>query len=409
MKYEFFISGRYLRAKRRQAFISLNTLISVGGVTLGVLALIVVIAVMTGAESDLKRRILGINSHITVLQHAQRLEDWQGVRTQIEKNPRVIATAPFIQAQVMIRGPMGSAGALVKGVNPDLTNDMQDLSGMISSGSLKDLTSTANGNKPGIILGKVLARNVGASRGDVVSVISPKGTLSPIGHLPTVRRLAVVGIFDSGMYEYDEMLALTGLETTQSMLRMGSDVTGVEMTITDVYAAREIADEISADLGLSFWARDWMRANKNLFAALKLEKTAMFVILILIVLVAAFNIASTLIMIVMEKKKDIAILKAMGATNRSIRKIFVTNGMIIGAVGTFLGVGLGLALCAFLKHTEFIKLDSKVYPFTSLPISVQLWDVLAIAGAALLICFLATLYPAWQASRLDPVEAIRYG
>ena len=412
MSYELFISRRYLRAARKQAFISLTTIISVGGVMLGVMALIVVIAVMTGAVSDLRDRILAITPHITVMGHPSGLSDQEGVRARIQKIPHVKATAPFVQTQVMIRGPSGGSGALLKGIDPALTNRMLDLSRMVHSGSLAALEAPKDDTgvrRPGIVLGKELARGIGAGLGDVVSVVSPKGTLSPIGLLPTMVNLEVVGILDSGMFEYDAALAWTGLEAAKKMLRMGSDVTGIEVMVDDVFAAGKVSDAISQELGFPFWARDWMRMNQNLFAALKLEKVAMFVILTLIVLVAAFNIASTLIMMVMEKKKDIAILKAMGATNTSIRKIFVVNGMIIGAMGTLFGVCLGTGLCELLARYKFIKLDSSVYPFTTLPVSIQPWDVLMIAGAALIICFLATLYPAWQASRLDPVESIRYG
>ena len=219
----------------------------------------------------------------------------------------------------------------------------------------------------------------------------------------------MAGVFESGMYEYDGSFAYIRLSDAQQLLRLGGDVTGIEVRVTDVYEADKIAAEIVSRLGFPFWAKDWMRMNQNLFSALKLEKTAMFIILTLIVLVAAFNIASTLIMTVMAKTRDIAILKAMGATNRSIRRIFVLNGMIIGAVGTTLGVALGSVLCALLDRYKFIKLPGDVYYFTTLPVNLRFIDVLVIAAAAMLICFLATLYPANQASRLNPVEAIRYG
>jgi lipoprotein-releasing system permease protein len=260
-----------------------------------------------------------------------------------------------------------------------------------------------------VILGTELARTLRVVQGDWVYLLSPRGMISPMGHLPSMRRFRVTGVFESGMYEYDGSFAYIRLADAQQLLRLGKGVTGIEVRVADVYRADRIAADIVKRLGFPFWARDWMRMNQNLFSALKLEKTAMFIILTLIVLVAAFNIASTLIMTVMAKTRDIAILKAMGATNRSIRRIFVLNGMIIGAVGTTLGVALGATLCALLDRYKFIKLPGDVYYFTTLPVNLRVMDVLVIAVAAMLICFLATLYPANQASRLNPVEAIRYG
>ncbi|MGD9122031.1 MAG: FtsX-like permease family protein, partial [Desulfobacterales bacterium] len=268
----------------------------------------------------------------------------------------------------------------------------------------------ASPSEPGIVLGKELARNLGVIEGDRIYLISAHGMLSPIGHLPAMKQFKVTGFFQSGMYEYDQTFAFIHINDAQRMLRIGDSVTGIDIRVDDIYAARTIAEKIISELGFPYWARDWMQMNQNLFRALKMERWVMAIILILIVLVAAFNIASSLIMLVMGKTRDIAILKAMGATNRSIRKIFVFNGMVIGAIGTFLGVCLGLLLCFLLKRYDIYELTGDIYYFTTtLPVKVEILWVLGIISAAMAICFLATLYPARQAAKLDPVEAIRYG
>jgi lipoprotein-releasing system permease protein len=262
---------------------------------------------------------------------------------------------------------------------------------------------------PGIILGKELAGILGVSVGDMVYLISPTGIISPIGHLPSMKQFEVKGLFESGIHDYDGSFAYVNISDAQKILRMGDSITGIEIRVDDIDLARKIAEKIVKDLGFPYWTRDWTQMNKNLFSALKLEKTVMFIILTLIVLVAALNIASTLIMMVMEKTRDIAILKAMGATDKSIRRIFVFKGMIIGSVGTSLGVCAGYLLCKLLEKYKFIDLPGDVYYITTLPVRLVAFDVLLIASAALVICFLATLYPAHQASKLNPVEAIRHG
>lgn len=408
MPFEFFIGTRYLRAKRKQAFISLITVLSTSGVTVGVMALIVVIAVMTGAEADFRSRILGVESHLVVLRHGGPMPEYQPVISKIRRIKGVRNATPFVSAQTMIRSSNGVAGAVIRGIDPaSAAESVRAVQGVEKLDA--DPTSDGSRQIPGIVLGKELARSLGAAEGDTVYVISPKGMISPFGHMPTMKRFRVAAHFESGFYEYDSSLAYVHLKEAQKMLRMDDTVTGIEVRVDNIYAADQFARDIITRLGFPYWARDWMQMNRNLFSALKLEKIAMFVILTLIVLVAAFNIASTLIMMVMEKTKDIAILKAMGASSRSIRKIFIFNGMIIGAIGTVMGICLGFILCTLLKHYRFIELPGDVYYFTTLPVQLETADVLTIAAAALLICFVATLYPAHQASKLDPVEAIRYG
>jgi lipoprotein-releasing system permease protein len=411
MSFEYFIGGRYLRTKQKETFVSLITMLAIIGVTVGVMALIIVIAVMAGFESDLKQRILGIESHIVVMRHGGSFFDYRKVAQKITATDGVKAVTPFIYSQGMLRSSSGVSGVVFRGIDPESAGGVLDiLQGEVTQ-RLKASYSNegATASTPGIILGKELANNLGVIEGDMVYLISPRGIISPIGHLPSMKRFMVVGRFQSGMYEYDGSLAYIHLKDAQKILRMNDTVTGLEVRVDDIYSARKIAQRIVAELGFPYWAKDWMQMNRNLFSALKLEKTVMFIILVLIVLVAAFNIAGTLIMMVMGKTKDIAILKAMGATDRSVKRIFIFKGMIIGAVGTTLGVCLGVVLCKLLEKYKFIELPGDVYYISTLPVRLDLVDVSMIAAAAMLICFIATLYPARQAAKLNPVEAIRYG
>ena len=411
MSFEYFIGGRYLRAKQKETFISLISILSVAGVTVGVMALIVVIAVMAGFESDLKQRILGVESHIVLMRHDGTFSGYKEISKQINDLQGVEAATPFIYSQIMLRSSTGVSGAVLRGIDPESAGSVIKILKNSILQNLKQIQrqERSKTSVPGIILGKELARNLGVLKGDAVYLISSRGMISPIGYLPAMKRFEVVGLFESGMYEYDGSLAYIDLKDAQKMLNMKDSVTGIEVRVDDIYNARNIAKKIVSELGFPYWARDWMQMNHNLFSALKLEKTVMFIILALIVLVAAFNIASTLIMMVMGKTKDIAILKAMGAMDSSIRKIFIYKGMIIGAVGTSLGVCLGFILCKLLEKYKFIQLPGDVYYISTLPVRLEALDVFMIASAAMVICFLATLYPASQASKLNPIEAIRYG
>ena len=413
MPFEFFNSGRYLRAKQKQAFISLITALSIAGVTVGVMALIVVIGVMSGFEADLKARILGANSHLIIMRDGDDFVDYHRVAEQIRRAEDVEAATPFVHSQVMIRSPYGMSGAILRGVDPEsaggVTNEANFTDGAFSELARNLETRKETGETPGIILGKELAGSLEVGIGDMVYLISPRGMLSPMGHLPAMKRFKVSGMFESGMYEYDGSYSYVHISDAQRVLRMGGAVTGIDVKVTRIYDVREIGVKIIDELGAPYWGKDWKHMNRNLFSALKLEKTVMSIILTLIVLVAAFNIASSLIMMVMEKTRDIAVLKAMGATDKSIRRIFVFKGMAIGFMGTILGVGLGFLLCTLLKNYKFIELPADVFYIPTIPVRLESLDMIVIACAAMAICFLATLYPAQQASKLNPIEAFRYG
>ncbi len=400
----------------KQTFISLITILSIAGITIGVMALIIVIAVMSGAESEFKSRILGIESHVMIMRYGSAFTDYRRIIKDIEKIDGVKTASPYVFSQIMLRSSSRVSGAVLRGIDPGSAG--QAIKSLDKTFLEQRLTKNQNAGTsafvPGIILGRELARNLGVMENDIIYLISPRGMIAPIGHIPAMKRFRVTGLFESGMYEYDTSLAYVHLKDAQSILHIGDSVTNIGVHVKDIYKADNIAENIAKNLNQkyktgSYWARDWMQMNRNLFSALKLEKKAMFIILTLIVLVAAFNIASSLIMMVMGKTKDIAILKAMGATNKSIKKIFVFKGMIVGLTGTVLGMCLGLAGCMLLEHYKFIKLPGDVYYFTTLPVKLEALDVFVIVSAAMTICYLATLYPARQASKLNPVEAIRYG
>lgn len=412
MNFELFVSFRYLLAKRRQTFISLITFISIAGVAVGVTALIVVLAVMNGFQEDLRSRILGITSHIVVGNFQGPFANYDEVVREVENEPGVVAATPFIYTQVMLSSGRGVSGAILRGIDPQTAGKVINIQDNMVRGSLADLISNPlNDPDPqthGIILGVELANNLGIHQGDWITIISPTGRLTPMGQTPKSKLFRVVGMVQSGMYEYDNTFAYISLRAAQQFLGTGDTVTGVEVKLDDIYQARQIAESLRTRLGLPFWVKDWMQMNRNLFSALKLEKVVMFIILTLIILVAAFNIVSSLIMLVMEKTRDIAILKAMGATTASIRKIFVMEGFLIGIFGTLLGLAGGFGLCGLLEKYQFIELPRDVYYISTLPVKMEAADVALIALSAILISLVATIYPSRQAARLDPAEALRY-
>lgn len=410
--YEFFIAFRYLKAKRRKRSLSLNTFISIAGVTLGVAALISTFAVMTGFSEDLREKIVGTTSHIVVMDRTrENLSVYRDLLSQVQKLPRVIAAAPFVLNQVLLTSESGVSGIVIRGIDPEIEGTVTKLPEYMIEGHIDLLKSKPMDNKTGtiqrgIILGKELAGRLGVLFGEEITVISPFGVVGPLGMVPKMRRFEIVGIFDSGMYEYDSSLAYISIPSAQDFFDMGDTVTGLQIKVDDIFIADQVAATIEQSLGFPYGARDWMQMNRNLFSALKLEKIIMFIILILIVLVASFNIVSTLTMIVVEKSREIAILKAMGADRGSVMRIFMIDGLIIGLVGTFIGVPLGYGICQILQN--FYSLPSDVYYISYLPVKLRALDVILISSSAIFISFLATLYPSWRAANLEPAEALRY-
>jgi lipoprotein-releasing system permease protein len=407
--FESFVALRLLRGVRRQkGFMSLSTFISMAGVAVGVMALIVVIGVMTGFDQDLKKKILSVNAHVIVLKQGAPVTDPARLVAQVQTVPGVVSAAPFIYTQVMYSAPGNISGGVIRGLDLATIRHGGPPALNVVQGKFADLADLAPDDPPRVAIGNELSRNLNLGLGDYLNVISPLGTLTPMGRLPRMKAFRVSAIFHSGMYEFDSSLAYTSIPRLQEFLGLTNRVTGLEVEVKDIYAAEQVGQAIQKKLGPGYYTRNWMQMNRSLFSALKLEKIAMFIILTLIVLVAAFGIASTLFMMVMKKTRDIAILKSMGATRQSIMQIFILNGLVIGGVGTTLGLGLGLGLCAILKRYQFIKLPQDVYYISTLPVQIQAPDVVTIIIAAMAISFLATLYPSWQAARLDPVEAIRY-
>ncbi|MBW2595245.1 MAG: lipoprotein-releasing ABC transporter permease subunit [Deltaproteobacteria bacterium] len=416
MSYEFFISLRYLRAKRKQAFISANTLISMAGIFLGVAALIIVLSVMNGFEIELRNKILGINSHIVLMEYSGGMKDYERVMEELKSVDGVVATTPFIYGQAMLKNEGRATGVVLRGISTETSADVINL-GKMKEGDIDYLSGRGNDTGlPGVVIGKELAQNLGLLLFDTVEILLPMGIPTPMGVVPKIKKFSVVAIFDSGSYEYDSSLAFVSLEDGKKFLNMKDEVTGIEIKVNDILGADRIAKAIEEKLGYPYWARSWMKMNKNLFSALKLERRVMFIILSLIVLVAAFNIITTLIMTVMEKARDIAILKAMGATARGIMKIFMIEGIVIGAIGTALGCITGITVALNLEWISrsvedlfsFKILPEGIYYLNEIPSQINYGDVVAIVLVAMLISFLAAIYPSWRASRLDPAEALRY-
>ncbi len=403
MRYELFISLRYLRAKRKQVLLSIITFISIGGVALGVTALLVTLSVMNGFKSDLTNKILGTYAHIVVLhQTGQGLSNYTGVQKEIENIPHIIASAPFVYGQIMLKAGDNVAGAVVKGINPEAESKITDLRRNITAGNL----DTLNGSKS-IILGSELARNLGVVLNEEVFLISPMGVVSAFGFIPRMEKFTVGGIFNSGMYDYDSNLSYVSLQSARDFFNLGEKITGIAVKTDNPYRAQEVSLNMQEELGFPYWVRSWMVTNRNLFSALRLEKITMFIILVLIILVAAFNIVATLMMMTMEKTKDIGILKAMGATRKNITRIFIFEGLIIGVIGTVLGCIGGFAISKLLDVYQFINIPSDVYYLDRLPVEMQLGDFLIVAISAIAISLLATIYPSYKAGKLDPCEAIR--
>ncbi len=395
MKTELFISWRYLTSKRKEKFISLISIISILGIAIGVMALIIVIAVMSGFDKDLHDKIVGNYSHINLTSFKAISDaEYAGIAKNVAANPHVIGVSPYIQGQVLIREGNRYFAVGLRGIDPATESKVTKVKEYVRQGSIADLQDN------GIIIGKELAGYLGLEMNSNLTLYSPLGKL---------YTLKVVGIFNSGMYDYDLNLVFTDLKSAQDIFGLANQVTAAAIKLDNPDLAAQVRQDLAARLGYSYNLKTWMEANQNFFAALKLEKLTMFIILTLIILVASFNIISTLIVMVVEKTKDIGILKALGMSALSIRKIFTYQGLIIGTLGTSLGALAGLTLCFLLKKYQFIKLPQDIYYIDRLPVSIQLWpDIVLIILSALVIILAATIYPAARASSLKPVEALRY-
>ena len=413
MPYELFVGLRYLRARRSERFISLLTVISVLGVMIAVVTLNVVIAVMTGFEEVLRDRLLGLNAHVLLVKPASYLRGYDELARRVDERDDVVAAAPMLTGQIILTSGNRVSGVVVRGIDPDRSH--VDLAKHLREGSLDDLKTrirvTVDGRDldlPGIVIGDRLAERLLVGVGDALQAVSPIGSPTAVGIIPRIRRFAVAGVFDSGMREYDSGLAFLSLPSAQDFFGVGKVATSIEITVTDVGNAQAIAAGIQEDVGDRYSVEDWSRLWPNLFAALRLEKTVYFLVLLLMVLIAAFNIVSTLIMVVMEKRKDIAVLRSMGASRGSIRRIFLLKGWIIGAVGTALGVVVGYGLALLIERYQFIDLPEDVFVVSTVPVSISPLYFALVALASLVICCVASIYPARQAARLHPVDVIRY-
>jgi len=409
---ELYIGLRYTRAKRRNHFISFISLISIMGIALGVAALITVLSVMNGFEQELRTRILGMASHASISGYQQPLVDWQGSAQLAMQHPQVVGVAPYVAGEVMLTRGSKVSGALVRGILPEREPAVSTVGEHMRAGGLQDLTA----GEYRIILGSELAYNLGAHIGDHVTMVTPQANYSPAGVLPRLRRFQVVGIFEVGMYEYDRGVALVHMEDAARLFKLDDAVTGVRLKLEDLFQAPRVSRQLADQLGGNLRVEDWTRQHANFFRAVQTEKRVMFVILTLIVAVAAFNIVSTLVMVVTDKQADIAILRTLGATPAAILRIFMIQGAMIGMLGTVLGVVGGVALALNVETivpaieqafgVQFMPAD--VYYISDLPSRLDWSDVWRIGVVAFLLSFLATWYPAWRASKTQPAEALRY-
>jgi len=407
MGFVWMVARRYLKTKRGHIFKFVITIISIGGVFVGVAALLVVLSVMNGFQKDLRDKILGVNAHIILLRFYN--EPFGGYDTLMvklkEMEEEIIGASPFVYSKVMVSHDSYVDGVVMRGVDLATLGEVSDIGERVVLGSME----LEGEGLPGAVMGVTLADRLRIFVGDTVTIALPFGVRrTPMGSIPRFARFVVKGLFDAGMYEYNASLVLIPLKSAQRLLGIGDKVTGIEIKIKDLYDAPVVAKRLEETIGFPYRTNDWVHLNRNLFAALKLEKITMFIILTLIVLVAAFNIVSTLIMIVMEKTREIGILKSMGATPGMIAKIFIVEGLVIGIIGTVLGEIGGYTISWALAKYRFISIPGDVYFLDKLPVSMELWDFVIVGVCAVLISFLATVYPAIRAAKLDPVEAIRY-
>ena len=412
MRYELQVGLRYTRAKRRNRFIGINSLVSMIGIAVGVWALIVVLSVMNGFQKEVRTRILGVVSHVQIVGGAGALRDWRSVAEAASQAPHVLAAAPFVQGQAMLSAGQGVRGALIRGIDPAEEERVADFARHMRSGSLDSL-------KPGtfnVILGADLARALGVLPGDKVALVAPQGTVTPAGVIPRLKQFTVSGTFEAGIADADAGLALVSLKDAQTLYQLGDSVSGVRLKLDDLFAAQDVAADLMRRLPPDLYASDWTRSHANFFRAVEIEKRMMFIILGLIILVAAINIISTLVVAVTDKQADIAILRTLGAAPGSIMQIFIVQGMLIGVIGMLIGVATGVVtalnidvIVPAIERAFQIKFLSKdVYLIPELPSDLQLGDVISISLMALALSFLATIYPSWRAARVNPAEALRY-
>jgi len=400
MRLPFFIALRYLKGKKRG--LSFGTVISISGVALGVMALIVVISVISGFHEDLQKKILGTQAHAVVLSYTGGIVDYKGMMNFLSKKQDIEACSPFVMGQVLISSGKRAHGVYLRGIIPQYDMKTTEVFKHVKY-KYENYTDL-----PWIMIGKELANLLGVLPGDTITIISPMGSIGPLGVIPKVKKFIVTGIFEIGMFEYDMNLAITDLKIAQDFFEYGDKVTGIQLRLKDVYKANMVSQKLNKELDGVYYVKDWMQMNRNLFSALKLEKFAMFVILVLIVLVASFNIISMLMVNVAEKQRDIAILKSMGATDRLIKWIFMYQGLIIGFIGILIGLTGGLILCEIVKSYDIVKLPADVYYLSKLPVKVKFLDIVLICLTALFISLVSTVYPAHRASKINPVEILRY-
>lgn len=408
MKFDRFVAGRYLKSRRSNKILSFVSGISVLGILLGVATLIVVVSVMSGFSDNLKNRILGANAHIVVNRvDVSPITGWRGVASVIESVKGVTGVSPFIINQVLLTSEKNVSGVVVRGVVPDRELQVTNIEKFMTEGYFKDISGTGKDGVPKIALGKELAASLGVLVGDDVVMVSPFGKKGPFGITPKMKHFEVCGVFDTGMYEYNNTLAYIDISAAQDFFGTGDVVSGFSIKTDDFDHAKKIAGDIQKELEFPFWSRDWISMNKNLFSALKLEKYAMFIILTLIIIVASFNVISMITVTVKDKKRDIAILRAMGAPERMISGIFMKQGMIIGVVGTVMGNILGYIICFILERFKVISLPEDIYFMDRIPVKVELSTFVVVTICALLITYIAGLFPARQSAKLDPIEALR--
>ncbi|MGD2245762.1 MAG: ABC transporter permease [Candidatus Aminicenantes bacterium] len=405
MIYELFVARRYLTAKRKQAFISVITLISVLGITIGVMALIIAIALITGFHNDVQDKILGATAHLMVNDiTGEGIKNYPALISKIEKQEGVQMASPVIFDPVMIQGPYKSDGAVLRGVDFEREKQVSQWLAELELGRIPD----PEAERPGIVLGRELAYTIGAGVGDFVKVYTTATRLSPMGLIPKMREFEVTGIFHTGLYEFDSTSALIPLKTSQKIFTADDRINMIQVRIDKIFKAPKMKAEVMDILPDGFFVTTWMELNESLFSALKLEKKLMFLTITLIVIVAALNIIATLILMVMEKTRDIGILKAMGAHTQNIKRIFFFQGAMIGCIGTAAGTLLGLVWCWLANTFELIKVPADIYEIAFVPFRIKFFDLLIIIGISLLISFLSTLFPAHRASKVDPVIALKY-